>query len=348
MQPPTTQAPATTAPLPTAAAQPPEVPQPRAYLSGALVVLCLGFFVAIQSTLRTGTHGTDEWGALARWGLRSGFEIWEGAYWAVLVSAVLHLEFWHLAFNLYWLWVFGALLERALGARPLLIVVLLAAWVSSLVEMAATDGTGIGMSGVIYALFGMAIPLRSRHPMIKTGLSVKTIGWFLVWLVGCVVVTVVADAPIGNAAHASGLLCGLIAGFWFRAEHLRRPATAALAVMTVATSLVLAWCPWSPTWAGVQGMRAYKSEDYPTAITWYLRSIELGGDPVWGRECVAYAHVATGDRAAFIENVAKLRAIDARAADELEREYGDSFPEAQDTDPGTSERRDADRTTAPP
>ena len=39
----------------------------------------------------------------------------QGAYWQLVTSAFLHVEFTHLALNMIGVWLFGSLLERELG-----------------------------------------------------------------------------------------------------------------------------------------------------------------------------------------------------------------------------------------
>ena len=43
------------------------------------------------------------------------FGVAGGAYWRLLTSAFLHVEIWHLAINMFSLWVLGPPLERLLG-----------------------------------------------------------------------------------------------------------------------------------------------------------------------------------------------------------------------------------------
>src|SRR5580698_179103 len=42
--------------------------------------------------------------------------IWEKwQLWRALSATLLHVNFFHLAFNLYWFWTFGSLVERVFG-----------------------------------------------------------------------------------------------------------------------------------------------------------------------------------------------------------------------------------------
>src|SRR5687768_9461977 len=94
------------------------------------------------------------WASLSRWGYLPDRAIWEGAPWALVTSVFVHLEIWHIGFNVYWLWILGSCLERNIGSLRWLLFFIAAAWVSSAAELLFTGNSGIGMSGVGYALFG--------------------------------------------------------------------------------------------------------------------------------------------------------------------------------------------------
>jgi rhomboid protease GluP len=65
------------------------------------------------------------------------------------------VEIWHLGFNLYWLVILGRDLEQALGRWKLVALFVCAAFVSSAAQLAVGGSTGIGFSGVGYAMFGL-------------------------------------------------------------------------------------------------------------------------------------------------------------------------------------------------
>src|SRR5260370_41263524 len=51
------------------------------------------------------------WEALETWGCYPATKIRAGALWGFITSAFVHLELWHVAFNVYWLYVLGSRLE---------------------------------------------------------------------------------------------------------------------------------------------------------------------------------------------------------------------------------------------
>src|SRR5438874_1684625 len=64
--------------------------------------------------------GDSSWETAARHGILGVLnpdpqKTWGGAYWGLLTSTIVHVEVWHLIFNLYWFWILGGILERAIG-----------------------------------------------------------------------------------------------------------------------------------------------------------------------------------------------------------------------------------------
>src|SRR4051794_15366510 len=83
--------------------------------------------------------------------------------WRLITSIFPHADIFHLAFNVYWIWVFGTLLEETFGHLAYAGIVLLLAAGSGAAELAVLDG-GVGLSGVGYGLFGMLFVLSRRDP----------------------------------------------------------------------------------------------------------------------------------------------------------------------------------------
>ena len=178
----------------------------------------------------------------------SSFVIWSGAYWGLLTSAFVHFGIWHVLFNMWWLKDFGAVLESTLGRSKYGLFVIAAAVVSSGAELALTSQTGVGFSGVIYAMFGYLLAARRIQPLYQQILTRQTIIWLLGWLILCIVLTYTDVWQVGNAAHVAGFLFGYCVGnaFTVRARvALSRTALSALIALTV---LSVAYVPWSETW----------------------------------------------------------------------------------------------------
>jgi membrane associated rhomboid family serine protease len=95
-----------------------------------------------------------------------GFKLWQ-----LVTCGFLHANFWHLAINMYALWMFGSDVERALGPRHYLILYfasLLSSSATQLLVVSMMTSAGIyptvGASGAIFGIllaFGMLFPRRT-------------------------------------------------------------------------------------------------------------------------------------------------------------------------------------------
>jgi membrane associated rhomboid family serine protease len=260
----------------------------------------------------------NSWENLAKWGCYPPARIYGGAVWGFIASAFVHVELWHVAFNLYWLWVLGSRLERVVGSGYWLGFVLGAAFVSSGVEFTFAGTTGIGASGVGYALFGFLWITRKRYPIFQAVLDPRTIILFLAWLVGCFVATATKIWTVGNAAHLAGLLFGAGLGGWVMWERGRRLIVSGLAVMFLVAIVPVFWAPWSSDWTSWHGVRAHEKGDYASAIRWYQRSLSLGQDKSWCWQNMALAYHALDDQAHYQQTLQLLRGVDEKTATELE------------------------------
>lgn len=151
--------------------------------------------------------------------------IFAGQIWRLLTPAFLHFGFFHLLFNSLWMWDLGRRLELGLGWKHYLLFVLFSAVTANLAQY-IWGGPALfgGMSGVVYALVGF-IWLRQRFDSSSVFAVPKSIiGFMLVWLVLCMTgaVDYFIAGSVANAAHAGGLVAGMIWGAVSGINYQRR------------------------------------------------------------------------------------------------------------------------------
>jgi GlpG protein len=247
----------------------------------------------------------------------SGFDAWNGRWWTLVTSAFVHVQIWHVAFNVYWLWVLGRVLEEAIGPFRWSLFCLSAAFVSSAAQLAWSDEVGIGFSGVAYALFGFMWIARPRWPSFARVVNRDTVLLFLVWFVLCIAATWTGMWNVGNAAHAGGLVYGGLLGAAAARPRRRAAALAGTGALLAASVALLLYAPWSATWSCVQGYRAHVREDYAEAERSYLRALDLSARPAWVLGNLVRVYGATGEKAKYESTLERLRAIDPEAARKL-------------------------------
>jgi membrane associated rhomboid family serine protease len=283
------------------------------------LITALACGIAIAVFVGLTIAGDDQsWEGLASWGYLPADRVWAGGYWALVSSAFVHLALWHLGFNVYWLWVLGGPVERRLGALPYLGFILAAAAVSSAVQLGVSGSTGHGASGVVYALFGLIWVSRNHEPALAHGLG-RNAPLFWTWLVGCVLVTQLGIASVGNGAHVGGLLFGLLAAQWCVVKGPRhRIALAATGVLVTLAAVPLFWCPWSSAWVAHRAFQAHSAGEYDKAISAYRRVIALGGSRTWALQNLALVYHSKGARNEYETTLEDLREEDTAAAASVE------------------------------
>lgn len=223
----------------------------------------------------------ENWETLARFGYAPADSIWSGSYWSLLSSVFVHFGLWHLGFNAYWLWFLGKRLEQALGSMRYLAFFIGAGWVSSAFQLAISDTTGIGASGVVYAMFGFMGLSRRRFPAFGEVLDNRTVHIFILWLIACVVTTQLKIWEVGNAAHVSGLVFGAVVATAFVLHTAPRLMKAGLLALMALSIVPLFWAPWSVTWLSHQAFERHAGGEFEKALDLYSRVIDAEPRNSW-------------------------------------------------------------------
>jgi membrane associated rhomboid family serine protease len=166
----------------------------------------------------------------------------DGAAWQLLTSAFVHLEVWHIGFNMLALWFLGPQLEAVVGRTRFLALYLVSALAGSTLVywLADPQGSTLGASGAIFGLIGALLVVA-----LKVGGDVRTI---LVWL-GINVAITFTIPGISWQGHIGGLLGGAaVAALLVYSPRARRTQVqwaglvgllVLLAVLVVARTLTL-------------------------------------------------------------------------------------------------------------
>ncbi len=283
------------------------------WVTYAVLVVCVAIWLGIQYS---GDPDSEE--VLYRHGYADGWDVWDGAWWSLITSAFVHVDLIHLFFNMYWLWILGRPMERAVGSLRLFAFVVLAAFVSSSVQLAVSDNAGIGFSGVLYALFGFMWIARRRYPAFLAVVTQQVVRLLLAWLVLCFFLDAAEILNIGNAAHVSGLAFGVLLGYAVVPTPKRAAAIAAVTVLTLASVVPLFWMPWSPRRAGYNASQARGAKRYDDAVHWYRRALELGHrNPEWAWKNIALIQHFRKEDEALAQTLRDVRKFDSSVAERL-------------------------------
>ena len=239
---------------PPAASPPPGSPAPEPpYYREAPVMFTLSVLaVALYAAVRYASGGLPLDAALARWGWGFTPYFWRGQVWRLFVNTLHHGSPLHLIFNLLWLFILGRVFERELGSWRTLGFVILAAGLSGVACEVTFESGAIGLSGLLYALFGYMFVRRKQAPAFGELLTPSIQQALWAWLFICIALTYFNLWPIANVGHFSGLAVGLGSG-WVDLQAAKRrwllPVGAVVGVLALGLGLLYVWRPTlNPAW----------------------------------------------------------------------------------------------------
>jgi rhomboid protease GluP len=140
------------------------------------------------------------------------FGVAQGEYWRLWSVTLLHVDFLHLAFNMYALYIAGTIVERWYGSLRFLAFYLACAAAGSTASFVFSgDAPSVGASGAIFGLFGILLAAgRIHHPVDRQSRAI--VSQLVVLILINLVFGFASGGAIDNAAHLGGLAAGLWLG----------------------------------------------------------------------------------------------------------------------------------------
>ncbi len=196
------------------------------YLLAALSV------VTTAAYLTSGSQPGTLWYNIGHFGFA---ETPGAAPWSLITTVFIHGSWLHLLFNMLWLIQLGRILEATLNPVVYLAILVGAAAVGGGCEFLISGSTGIGMSGVVYAMFALMWAGRGLYPAWGAVATQANLRLFIGWGLFCIVATYLHILSIANGAHGGGFLFGLSVGFLFFTPRRRWVWAAPLVLLIGAT-----------------------------------------------------------------------------------------------------------------
>lgn len=137
-------------------------------------------------------------------------EVMQGQVWRLITPIFIHFGFFHLLFNMMWLKDLGGMIEQHEGAWLLIVQVVIMGILSNLAQYYWSGPSFGGMSGVVYGLLGYLWIREKFDPKAKLSLNPSVVVMMIVWFFLCLTGLM---GPVANAAHAGGLIAGMLWGF---------------------------------------------------------------------------------------------------------------------------------------
>jgi membrane associated rhomboid family serine protease len=149
-------------------------------------------------------------------------------WWRLVTTGFLHASFFHVAFNMVFIWFIGRSLEPAIGTTRFVAAYLASLLCGSLgVLLLEPDAVTVGASGAAFGLLGaLIVEARSR------GIDLWATGLLQIALLNFAFTFLFPGISIG--AHVGGFVGGLLVGLIYdQADRNRLPRAASLLAVAV-------------------------------------------------------------------------------------------------------------------
>jgi membrane associated rhomboid family serine protease len=225
--------------------------------------------------------------------------IQHGEYWRLFTSLFIQIDVWHTGFNLYWLWLLGASLERVYGSLKTAGMLLLFATGTSTLEYTFTAG-GAGLGGVVYGLFGVMWVVSRRDPRFHSPVGSSLAVLFAVWLLYCNMAAARNAYAVSNIACIFGLVLGLLTGAAILLPERRNVIRITIAAMVVLSLLgaTLARPLFNGYEQGQKGFDALTDNRNAEAVAWFQKSLAHLPYEAWMWSDLGIAYSRTGNKSA--------------------------------------------------
>ncbi|WNO11074.1 rhomboid family intramembrane serine protease [Teredinibacter sp. KSP-S5-2] len=135
-------------------------------------------------------------------------------YWKLITPAFVHFSWMHVIFNTLWIWEFGSKIEAHIGKFKSLVLFLLIALTSNLIQYFSMKEPGYfgGLSGVVYGYMGFVWYMAKFHQvafyrMIPQGIFMFMFVWLVLGFSG--LIDLFIPGSVANWAHLGGLVGGV-------------------------------------------------------------------------------------------------------------------------------------------
>jgi GlpG protein len=150
-------------------------------------------------------------------------KIREGQLWRLFTPCLLHREFLHLLFNMFWAWLLLKQIEERLGKWKICLLIFSLGVISNLFQYLISGPYFLGFSGVIVGLAGFIWVRQKKAPWEGYPLQKSTALFLLFFVIAMFALELLTFAlklfttlrispHIANTAHIIGGLMGLLLG----------------------------------------------------------------------------------------------------------------------------------------
>lgn len=182
--------------------------QERYWPVATLTLISLCIVVFILMTMAGGSKDTD---VLLNFGASYSPYFHRGDYWRLVMPMFLHIGWFHIAVNMYALYLLGPILERIYGYARFSLIYVGAGIASSWLSMAMTHNIAAGASGAIFGIAGAMLVTGQLYPEVVPRRWRRAFGWGMVLLIALnYAIGLSMPTVIDNWGHTGGLAGGIL------------------------------------------------------------------------------------------------------------------------------------------
>ena len=186
------------------------LPKIRPLVTYALIGITVVVF-ALQYASQSLFNGND-W--LFYWGGKVNEFILQGQLWRLITPVLLHASIFHIGFNMYALFIFGAELERSYGHWRYLALYLLGGFAGNVLSFIFTPNDSLGASTAIFGLVAAeAVFVYQNRKMFGNRTRSVLLNLLLVVVINFGI-GLTPGSLVDNFGHLGGLIGGAIFA-WF-------------------------------------------------------------------------------------------------------------------------------------
>jgi len=145
--------------------------------------------------------------------------VFQGQIWRLITAIFLHGNLVHLIYNLFALLLFGLILEKTIGSKNFLILFFTSGIIANIISVNFYTNS-LGASGAIMGIIGALTLMKPLMMVWAFGIILPMFLAAIIWVIGDILGVLGLSQGVGNIAHLSGILIGLIYGIILRIKNI--------------------------------------------------------------------------------------------------------------------------------
>lgn len=184
------------------------------------------------------------------------WQVWEGQLWRPFTTTLLHGSLLHAAFNIYWMITLGTAIEHRIGSPRYFVFIVVVAYFSTMGQFYFSPNGIVGLSGVVYGLFGLMWIGRKYVSEWYWICNDDTVRLMVGWFFFCFVLSYLGIMRVANIAHGAGLAMGWAIGGAAFDRTYQWPYRVAVGLMVATCIALLIAAPGNAQYDALQQQRA--------------------------------------------------------------------------------------------